>query len=368
MAHKSMGKRSIRAMAAVLMIFCLVFGGMMGDVQSAWPVQMHAKADGNTIAEDGTVDGTKIEETDIFWLTPDSAMNNVGVATPETDPDGKNVNLFLATASDAPLRMTFQFEVALSGQYDYQPGDIRITLPAYVWQTRELNAAGEGVAHTTERQGKIDLSVPEAPASNADFEWTMVGDNYVITNARRISATSKAMFQASVIDLMPHNVVDMVDCDPISFTCEVTTHKNEIISLSSDSIKAKVDTIAAVNRSHKSSMEMFEYYPGEGILPNELLQNLPEGAEKEDYIYVRWYSYVYHYGNQPFTLSVQDKVLDAYELVDGQKAYVDGGNGIYLGMVGVQSTEVVSNDEKPQVHQLLHQHHQCAGHQAVAGR
>ena len=90
--------------------------------------------------KDSAADGTQINDLDIHWETPSSVTNTEGAAvTPQ------NGRLFLATDSNAELSMAFQVEVSFSGQYDYKPGDIRITIPAQVWHARELTEESNGV-------------------------------------------------------------------------------------------------------------------------------------------------------------------------------------------------------------------------------
>ena len=87
------------------------------------------------------MDGSKIERIKIEWITPDSTVANNGVATPN-DIKNDSSFLFLATAGGDDLEMKYQFEVEFSGQFDYAPGDIKITIPAQVWHTRTYDADG----------------------------------------------------------------------------------------------------------------------------------------------------------------------------------------------------------------------------------
>ena len=70
-------------------------------------------------------DGSKIESVHIEWVTQD------------TTNDGWERWLYLSTSSDSELKMQYQLDVSFSGQYDYEPGDIRITIPPQIWHMRQ---------------------------------------------------------------------------------------------------------------------------------------------------------------------------------------------------------------------------------------
>ncbi len=296
-------------------------------------------------AETFEQDGSKIEGIDLFWLTPDSTVDNERKTVPEAERNdngsGRHDHLYLATSSDEELSMTYQFEVSFSGQYDYAPGDIQITIPAQVWHARDTSDETEGrVDYSNSRKiGKLDLSVPAAPSTKADFNWQLINGNYVLTNTKTIGATSKAMFQMSITGLIPHNIVDMSECDPITVQVDVVTNQGNVITRTSDPIVAQIDTIAQISSAYKATNnELYEEVPDS--IPAKLLANLPEGTKPEDYIYVRWYSYVYHEGNQPFSLDIQDTIGDAYKQIkDASGNVVDEEfitEGILLGFTNYE--------------------------------
>ena len=85
----------------------------------------------SALAESGTSeghnnegDGSKIESIHIHWVTAD------------TVDDSAADNLYIRTGSDAELTMQYQIDVSFSGQYDYEPGAIRITIPPQIWNAR----------------------------------------------------------------------------------------------------------------------------------------------------------------------------------------------------------------------------------------
>ena len=330
----SMGRIGAAVLLAVFLCSALVMVSSGGELLMQPALLSYAKAEQDGAAEASVeADGTKIEGIDLWWVTGDSTQDNNGAAAPEND----EARLYIATRSDAQQLMTYQFEISLSGQYDYAPGDIRITFPAQVWHGRRYvtNEAGEMVGEVDPQTllGGMDLSVPAYPSTMADFSWQLINGEYVLSNTRTIGATSKAMFQVSITGITPHEIVDMSVSEPIRVTCEVTTRQGTVISASSEPLTAQLDTAEELTHVHKdTNNELYEELPAQ--LPKELLNNLPEGTSADDYIYVRWYSYIYHRGNQPFALSVRDALADAYELVEDENGATSARfvtEGIFLG-------------------------------------
>ncbi len=269
-------------------------------------------------------DGSKIESIHIFWVTPDSAAANNGTATPQEILDDDTF-LFLASESEAELEMKYQFEVAFSGQYDYAPGEIRITIPERVWHSRAYADDGNGGAYGVEDPdsliGYIRMPIPEYPATSNDFAYVKMVDQYVITNTRTIGATSRATFQVSLCGLAPEDLVDMSLSDEITVNCQVLTNQGNIIELTSEPIRAQVDTVAKVIGAEKAGKIFFKNTAAQ--LPAAMAANLPAGANADDYYYVRWNTHFYHRANQPFSMQLEDVPDTVFE-------YVLDENGDYV--------------------------------------
>jgi hypothetical protein len=77
------------------------------------------------------LDGSKIEGVKVVWVTQDHAATAEGAATPQAELDDK-AHLYLSSVSNGEMRMVYKIEAEFSGQYDYAPGDITITIPAKV--------------------------------------------------------------------------------------------------------------------------------------------------------------------------------------------------------------------------------------------
>lgn len=264
-------------------------------------------------------DGSKIEGIKIHWITTDSVSDNNHLNTAEAELADED-HLYLATSSDQALQMRYQLEVSFSGQYNYAPGDIQITVPAQVWSSRD----GKPV-------GNLSLSVPPYPSTKADFNYQRVGDNYVLTNTRTLNATDKSMFQFTIYNLIPHTIVDMSECS-ITARCEVVTNKGNLIARDSNTITGQIDTIEKINSTYKTG-KLYEKPVG---VPDRLLENLPADDQNPDnYIYVNWTSWVYYGGNQPFSLKVDDMLDAAYEVeydkVTKKEVKTKVTDGIFLG-------------------------------------
>ncbi|MBE5804616.1 MAG: Cna B-type domain-containing protein [Clostridiales bacterium] len=295
-------------------------------------------------ASSGTneLDGSKIEGIQVRWVTQDSQTNNDGEAVSQEELDDIS-HLYLATTSSAPLSMIYKVEVEFSGQYDYGPGDITITIPAQVWYGRryeETGMEGEtvGVVDESKLIGTLELPLPAAPSTKADFNWQIIDGNYVLTNTRTVGATSSVSIEVAIRNVSPVSVVDMSHSAPITAHCEVVTNQGNTIELTSLPIDAQIDTQARITSAYKNG-EVFEDYPGG--LSEEMLARLPEGTSPEDYIFVRWYTYHSHVNNQPFSLDIGDVLSDAYELVPGaggKSSRQKVTDGIFLGLTNYQES------------------------------
>ncbi len=237
-------------------------------------------------------DGSKIEGVKIFWITKDSETTADGADTPQAELDDES-HLYLSATSDDPLNMQFQVEVQLSGQYDYAPGEITVTIPAQIWHGREIDADGDGVV-SGGLIGGMDLSVPKAPKTTGEFNWQLINGNYVLTNTRTIGATSAVMFQFSVSDLLPHELVDMSESEPLTAHVEVVTNQGNTLERDSNEINAQIDTVETLTEVTKDPKFYESYSDAKRAIPASLLANLPAGEDPEDYVFVRWYTYVYH--------------------------------------------------------------------------
>ncbi|MBQ8618824.1 MAG: Cna B-type domain-containing protein, partial [Clostridia bacterium] len=317
----------------MLLVCCMAFG---------------AAAESDAV-QSGTndLDGSKIEGVKVIWVTQDSRRTAEGTDTPQAELD-KEEHLYLSSVSNGEVEMVYRIEAEFSGQFDYAPGDITITIPAQVWHARKYEATdveGEtvGVVDEDRLLGYLELPVPAAPSKKADFNWQIIDGNYVLTNTRTIGATSSVSIEVGIRGIRPVDVVDMSETEPITAHVEVVTNQGNTIELTSTPITAQLDTQAKITGAYKDG-ELFEDYPG---LDEKLLANLPEGTNPEDYIYVRWYTYHSHNNNQPYSLDIEDVLSDAYEKTVGDDGEIEERvvtEGIFLGSTNYAG-EVLTDGE-----------------------
>ena len=306
-----------------------------GDGYSALPEQnvlLYAAYDMDVSEQTGggaVADGTEIRSINLKWITEDSTDNN----------DANR--LYLESTSNAKISMMFQVDVEFSGQYDYNPGDIRITIPAQVWHARKVTAVenGPSVGTTDEDSfsGSMELPIPVYPSTEANFNWQLINGEYVLTNARTIKAASSHTFKFAITDLLPMDVVDMSICDPITARVEVTTHEDNPLKLDSEPIDAQINTSAEIKYAKKSG-KLYESYPQGESLSAQMLEKLPDGT-KDDYIYVKWTSYHARTNNQPFGMDIEDVYTNAVDEEGNQVT-----EAVFLGITRYDAQPIENKD------------------------
>lgn len=245
---------------------------MLSSAPAYAPRSLLSEKDAAAAAIPSELDGSKIEGISVEWITSD------------TTEDGNDSRLSLVPNNDDEFSVRMRLNMALSGEHDYEAGDIQVTVPKSIFETRDGKATGT-----------LSLSVPEAPDSRALFNYTDMGDCYLLTNTRKLSAATIAMFEFTLKDLVPHTIVDGVEKDnasgydkvytsaPFEGTVQVTTHLGNTISMSSNQIDCTIDTKEEVTNASKWATMLSEEWPSSW--PAELK---PENDK--DYIYVDWYT------------------------------------------------------------------------------
>ena len=214
-----------------------------------------------------------------------------------------------------------RLNMALSGEHDYEAGDIQVTVPKSIFETRDGKATGT-----------LSLSVPEAPDSRALFNYTDMGDCYLLTNTRKLSAATMAMFEFTLKDLVPHTIVDGVASAPFEGTVQVTTHLGNTISMSSNQIDCTIDTAEKVWNASKWATMLSEEWPSSW--PAELK---PENDK--DYIYVDWYTSAQISGNQAFDMEVEENASTNQSPGAVLLGYRDSSSGKLYGVGNSDRTE-----------------------------
>lgn len=258
------------------------------------------------------LDGSKIEGISVEWITSD---------TSDTTEGGDGSRLSLVPNNDDEFSVRMRLNMALSGEHDYEAGDIQVTVPKSIFETRDGKATGT-----------LSLSVPEAPDSRALFNYTDMGDCYLLTNTRKLSAATMAMFEFTLKDLVPHTIVDGVKTAPFEGTVQVTTHLGNTISMSSNQIDCTIDTAEKVTSASTWATMLSEEWPSSW--PAEL-----KPTNDKDYIYVDWYTNAQISGNQAFDMKVEENASTNQSPGAVLLGYRDSSSGTLYGVGDSDHTE-----------------------------
>lgn len=270
------------------------------NMLSSAPRSLLSEKDAAAAAIPSELDGSKIEGISVEWITSDTMKDKS--------------RLSLVPDNDDEFSVRMRLNMALSGEHDYEAGDIQVTVPKSIFKTRDGKATGT-----------LSLSVPEAPDSRALFNYTDMGDCYLLTNTRKLSAATMAMFEFTLKDLVPHTIVDGVKTAPFEGTVQVTTHLGNTISMSSNQIYCTIDTAEEVKSASTWATMLSEEWPSSW--PAELK---PENDK--DYIYVDWYTSAQISGNQAFDMKVEENASTNQSLGAVLLGYRDSSSGKLYGV------------------------------------
>ena len=256
------------------------------------------------------LDGSNIESISVRWMTEDTVDN------------GSDEILYVKPSDDSKQRVRLRVNYALSGQHNYEAGDIMITVPAYIFKDRNGKDYGTMV-----------IPYPEDPSTKQDFNWKLVGDNYVLTNTRRMSAATKGYIEFGIYDLIPHELVDMQETAPFDAYIEVVTHAGNLIALRSNSVTAQFDTEAKITAANKRQYNETKILKASDM-PQEVRNKWPD---EEYFVVVSWYMWAYRYGNTMYTIDVEDTIDDEYQQMfrpfsSGNWHVTDNGDGSYTAV------------------------------------
>ncbi|MDO4437296.1 MAG: FctA domain-containing protein [Coriobacteriaceae bacterium] len=242
----------------------------------------------NTAAQDDT----KIESLTATWVTksdgaPEDMKDEEGQITVRPKGDGEQT---------VRLRVNY----ALSGESDYEPGDISITVPGSIFKDRDGNP-----------EGKLVLPVPAEPATAAGWNYRHVvsggKDEYIITNTHRMPAASQGFMEFAYMELTPHKLKDMQLSDAFTAKMEIVTHNDNLLTATSNEIAARFDTHARVTRATKRLDRAPYNVVADDPAVAEAQAKYPE---EKFFVVVDWYANCYVEGNQAFTLAYTDQVGD----------------------------------------------------------
>ena len=252
------------------------------------------------------VAGNKIERFDIQWRTQDN------------DSDKNTLNNVWLT--DDPQTVSYVINYALSGQKGYQPGDITIRLPKSIFKDRNGNPIGQ-----------MTFGVPKSPDKNGVFAWAETDDHYVITNVKKLPATTSGFIEGSIRELEPCLVKDKATgykTDPLFGTLQVITHSTEQMGAETEKLWATADTSATLYGAYlRHNKTVYNKYPDDW--DQRLKPDHPE-----DYYYATFTSYAHSQANQYYRVKA---TIDA-------RTTSDAKNAIVLGVHNHRTDEVLKGD------------------------
>ncbi|MGI6221425.1 MAG: Spy0128 family protein [Coriobacteriales bacterium] len=274
--------------------------------------------DGDGIPRSG--DGSFIESIKAKWITNDT--------TDDGDPD----HLYIKPNGDNEQSLRLQVNYALSGEHAYEPGDITITVPAHIFKKRGSDTAD---------YGGLVIPYPEDPSTRNDFNYKLIGDTYVITNTKRMSAATKGYIQFSIDGLTPHELVDMANSEPFDAFIEVLTHKGNTIDLRSNELTAQFDTDAQVTSASKQAYGSVERVSASQI-PEAQRAKYPDETE---FIKVDWYTWYKTSANTLFKVDILDLIDQNATVIteDGVARPESEFQGFVIGATSEDGTQLAKN-------------------------
>ncbi len=298
-------------------------GGRLFLMDGDDPADDEDEPDDDTLPR--SADGSYIDSISARWVTKDTVDND--------DPN----LLYIRPNGDNDQSVRLQVNYSLSGEHNYEPGDVVITIPAYIFKDRNGNDYGTMV-----------IPYPEDPSTKNDFNWKLVTDEdgnlvYQITNTKRMSAATMGYIQFGIYDLTPHALVDMQESEPFTAKIEVVTYMGNLIGLDtlaeegSKPLTAQFDTqaqVTAANKRHGTTLDVVDRSAVQGTIPEEF-------AGETQFVRVYWYGWGYRNANTYYTMDVEDTMSTTVEVVgqDGTTSTMD-----VLGFISTSSGGTVSSD------------------------
>lgn len=239
-------------------------------------------------------DGTSIDSMSVSWITKDTEGHE--------DNGPKKLTLAPYTNEKFDVRMRVSFQ--LSGQNDYEPGTIRLTIPKTLIKTRDGKT-----------MGTFTLSVPEAPSDRAAFAYYEQDDSYVLVNMVKLAASTSALFEFSQRDVVPSQVMGnpkktVEGISPATFASalEVTTPKGTTL--------ARNDSMTATVETSKQLIEDSGILLANGSKLYKSWQDSWPANLKPDnssqYVYIDWFADNDAKGNQAYVSAVKFEMLKSY--------------------------------------------------------
>lgn len=259
---------------------------LSSKVAKRTPARLLAAATSATAAAPDvtSADGNSIDALTVGWVTKD------------TTDDGNAANLLLVPKDNSKVSAVAEIDFSLSGEHDYAAGTLQVKIPAHVFSKRDGSAYGTTV-----------IPYAASPSTRTEFNWALVGDHYVLTNTRTLSAATAASIQIGFENLTPSEVRDMATSEPFSAQVLVTTAMNHQITRHSNQITAQIDThetVTAATKGHPT-YNFFDILTAAQM--KDKGYTIPaEYAGETRFVVAHWYTYGYHEGNTLYSMDWSD--------------------------------------------------------------
>ena len=234
--------------------------------------------------ESAAMDGTWIGNIYAKWVTEDTIDN------------GDASLLYIKPGSNADQTVKLQIGYELSGEFNYGPGDVTITVPASMFEKR---GGGE--------IGTMVIPYPAYPSTKDDFNWIKKNGNIILTNTRTLNSATEGFIEFAFAKLTPSQLIDMAISNPFSVHVEVTTNKGNTIGVRSKEIRAQFDTEAEVKKVTKQVYGKPEVVSKSVIPANQRVDG------EDYYVRVIWYITVLNKANTVYTLDYTDVIPDEFD-------------------------------------------------------
>ena len=259
---------------------------LASKVAKRTPARLLAAATSATAAAPDvtSADGNSIDALTVGWVTKD------------TTDDGNAANLLLVPKDNSKVSAVAEIDFSLSGEHDYAAGTLQVKIPAHVFSKRDGSVYGTTV-----------IPYAASPSTKTEFNWALVGDSYVLTNTRTLSAATAASIQIGFENLTPSEVRDMATSEPFSAQVLVTTAMNHQITRHSNQITAQIDThetVTAATKGHPTD-NFFDILTAAQMKAKGY--TIPaEYAGETRFVVAHWYTYGYHEGNTLYSMDWSD--------------------------------------------------------------
>ena len=243
------------------------------------------------------LDGSQIDTMTIKWITDDTVNN---------DDDSL---LYIKPNGNETTSMRLQINYSLSGEHKYEPGDITIIIPDHIFKDRN----GKNV-------GTVTIPYPEDPSTKGDFNWKKVGNNYILTNTKKMSAATKGYMQIELGGITPNQIKDMEETNPFDVKIEVVTWKGNLMGKTSNALTAQLDTEARINSVTKGVSTGSPRRVQASAIP---AQYRIEG--ETEYVLIDWWIRSDNNANTMYNYSFEDVIPNTIkDLTTGEEIEIEG--------------------------------------------